>query len=391
MEASRSAAHSISSSSAYSAGSREDVHSTASAANPLTTRYGRRYLRNVPYPLPVDLPELQRQNLGTLLATNVLGKAVGSPLTEKHPPRTVLEIACGSGFWSAQCHDYLSELGCLNVSFTGLDIVNLAPNFRAHGINWRFVQHDLRKIPLPFEDESFDLIVLKDLSLVLQIGQPQQRILDEAIRVLRAGGVLEIWETDHIIRSLCPHPPPPPGKNANEHRQALLTGTFLISAATPFVPAKNKYLQDCNAWIQRALDKRKLSPAPCAGMLPLLLQEPEALSEVGGRRVAIPFGEMHWEQEDAMLVAGRELAVTSAGIESAGKGLTAEQTSVRSTALQVLVQFIESMEPLLKEVSGKNGEEWQRFWGMMMADLFEDGGANNGDCLELGVYWARKR
>jgi hypothetical protein len=42
--------------------------------------------------------------------------------------------------------------------------------------------------------------------------------------------------------------------------------------------------------------------------------------------------------------------------------LTEEQAALRYTALLVVIQMIESLEPLLKEVSGKNQEEWQRWW-----------------------------
>jgi len=303
-----------------------------------------------------------------------------------------LEIACGSGYWSSLCHDYLADLGCLNVSFTGLDIVHLAPDLQKQGINWRFVQHDIRKVPLPFEDEQFDLVLLKDLSLVVQLGPQSERLLDDAIRVLRSGGVLEIWETDHTIRSLLPHPPAPPSKRPEDHDCALRTGTFLISPATPFGKSQNKFLQDSNGWIQEALDRRKLSPMPCARMQPMLLQEPDTLKDIGFRRVAIPFGELNWERDDPDRHSAWQKSEIARGKTRVGQdsALTEEQESLRATALLVVVQLIESLEPLLKEVSGKNQEEWQRWWNWMITDLYENGGSSTGDCLEIGAYWARK-
>lgn len=364
--------------------------------NPFVLRHGRRYLRDLPYPLPCDLPEFQRQNLHTLLATSVFGRALGSSQKNQRPPQKILEIACGTGYWSSLCHDYLSGLGYDEVSFTGLDVVPIAGDLRKQGIDWKFVQHDLRKVPLPFDDGEFDIVVMKDLSMVVPIGSPSQRILDEATRILKSGGTLEIWETDHIIRSILPHPPPPPGKNPHEYACAVSTGTFLISPITPFTEVHNKFLQDSNSWIQEALDKRKLSPTPCARISQMLLQETETLHNVENRRVAIPLGELRWEREAAaeknpVKRRGSEAARGKKGSHSLDSvTLTDEQAALRYTALLVVIQMIESLEPLLKEVSGKNQEEWQRWWGWMMSNLLEQKGASSGECLEIGVWWCHK-
>jgi SAM-dependent methyltransferase len=305
----------------------------------------------------------------------------------------VLEIACGSGYWSSLCHEYLSGLGYENVSFTGLDIVPLAGDLGRQGIDWRFIQHDLRKVPLPFDDGEFDIVVMKDLSMVVPIGSPSQRILDESTRILKSGGTLEVWETDHIIRSILPHPPPPPGKNPHEYACAVSTRTFLISPITPFTEAHNKYLSDSNVWIQEALDRRKLAPSPCAPISQMLVQETDTLCNVENRRIAIPLGELRWERETAANPKrrGSEIAKgkkSSTSLESSS--LNEDQAALRYTALLVVIQMIESLEPLLKEVSGKNQEEWQRWWGSMMTNLLEQKGASSGECLELGVWWCRK-
>jgi SAM-dependent methyltransferase len=269
------------------------------------------------------------------------------------------------------------------------------------------------RLPLPFDDDEFDIVVMKDLSMVIPLGTPSQRVLDEATRILKSGGTLELWETDHIIRSILPHPPPPPGKNPQEYACAVSTGTFLISPITPFTEVQNKYLKDSNMWIQEALDLRKLSPTPCARMSQMLLQETETLRDVENRRVAVPLGELRWEREQA----GERNAAKRRGSE-AGKvkkgsvtfdtaTLTEEQAALRYTALLVVIQMIESLEPLLKEVSGKNQEEWQRWWyvaslesllhtklmqyrGWMMTNLLEQKGASSGECLEVGVWWCKK-
>ncbi|KAJ4984927.1 methyltransferase domain-containing protein [Stagonosporopsis vannaccii] len=371
------------------------------SAEPFILRHGRRYLRAVPYyPLPCDLPELQRQNLLTLLATSGIGRALGSTPSPQNPPKKVLELACGSGYWTAVCHEYLSGLGYEGVSYTGLDIVPLAGDLQRQGIDWKFVQHDLRKPPLPFDDDEFDLVVMKDMSLVVPLGALSQRILDEATRVLKSGGTLEVWETDHLIRSILPHPPPVPGKSDQERASAESSGTFLISPITPFTEVQNKYLRDSNAWIQEAFDRRKLSSMPCARISQMLLQETETLHSVGDSRIAIPLGELRWERELAKSAAEppkpkrRESESrpnpkkTSVALDAGT--LTDEQAALRYTALLVVVQLIESLEPLLKEVSGKNQEEWQRWWAGLMGNLLEQKGASSGECLEFGVWWCKK-
>ncbi|KAJ4384496.1 hypothetical protein N0V86_000095 [Didymella sp. IMI 355093] len=389
---------------------RGSVSSTSTQATrdestePFILRHGRRYLRGVQhYPLPCDLPELQRQNLHTLLATSVIGRAFGHTPSPQNPPKKVLELACGSGYWTAVCHDFLSGLGYEDVSYTGLDIVPLAGDLQRQGVDWKFVQHDLRKPPLPFDDDEFDIVVMKDMSLVVPLGALSQRILDEATRVLKSGGTLEVWETDHLIRSLLPHPPPVPGKSAQERATAETTGTFLISPITPFTEVQNKYLQDSNTWIQEALDRRKLSPTPCARISQMLLQETETLHSVGDRRIAIPLGELRWERELAASMPDAEKPKSKrresesqrpnnkkASLALDAGTLTDEQAALRYTALLVVVQMIESLEPLLKEVSGKNQEEWQRWWAGLMGNLLEQKGASSGECLEVGVWWCKK-
>jgi SAM-dependent methyltransferase len=277
-----------------------------------------------------------------------------------------------------------------------LDVVPIAPDLRREGVDWRFALHDLKKIPLPFDDGEFDVVMLKDLSMVVPRGQPTQRLMDECIRVLRQGGYLEIWESDHAIRSLLPHPPPSIGNRQEDHSQAVATGTFMISPGTPFANAQNKYLQDYNTWIAEALDRRKLTATPSARVAQLILQEADALNDFAYRRLAIPLGELRWERD------GTERPIPSHPSRPEARRrnsearrlkdgtLTEDQAALRYTALLVVIQMIESLEPILKEVSGKNAEEWQRWWAWMMEDLVERRGASTGECLEIGAWWARK-
>lgn len=194
---------------------------------PFVVRHGRTYLSDptLSYPLPVDLPELHRQTLRTLLLLQLFNGPLCSYRLGARPPQRVLEVACGSGFWSVMCHRYFAEQGHTGISFTGIDV---APSDTASGIGsaaagaaaasssgggsgngdapmaWRFVQHDLRRLPWPFANGEFDVVMVKDVSLATTTTM-QQALIDEYIRVLRPGGVLEMWESDHTLRMLRPH------------------------------------------------------------------------------------------------------------------------------------------------------------------------------------------
>ncbi|KAI9829241.1 MAG: hypothetical protein M1819_006421 [Sarea resinae] len=342
-------------------------------------RNGRRFLRDstIPYPLPCDLVELHRQNLRTILLTNVFGVPICAPSLRTNPPKKVLEVICGTGLWTSACHDYFKKLGHTNISFTGMDMAPLAPDLRDQGIDWRFVQHDLRDLPFPFVDEDFDLVFVKGLSQCVPPGASWQPLIDEFLRILRPEGVLEVWESDHIIRTIRTQPSPAPNLVEEEQWHADATGTFTISSQTPFTAAQNPFLREYSDWMQKALEKRRLSSCPCALVGPIFLQEMDELKELRNRRIAVPLGQMTWERDS---------------IQAGGKGLTADQAALRRTSLLAVVQMIESLEPVLKEAAGKSQDEWDRWWSGMMHDLWGNTGTGvAGECLEIGAWWGRKR
>jgi len=292
------------------------------------------------------------------------------------------------------CHDFFRSLGHSDVSFTGLDVAPLATDLNKQGVNWTFVQHDLRRVPFPFDDEQFDLVMVKDLSLVIPMSVAAQRLIDDSIRILSPGGTLEIWESDHLIRSLLPHPPISTSQHV-DHEHAIETGTFLISPATPFAPAQNRFIVQANAWIQEALDRRKYLPAPCTTIADTLHQQVDDLDTIGSRRIAMPLSELRWESDgskNSRYASEKGDHWQFKGKQRASEGaLNAEQASLRQTALVTVVQMIESLEPLLKEVNGKNAEEWAGWWAAMMRELLSPSkNALNGECLEIGAWWATK-
>ncbi|KAI4731591.1 hypothetical protein E4T49_00618 [Aureobasidium sp. EXF-10728] len=368
-------------------------------ANPFELRHGRRYLRDVTYPLPCDLSEIQRQSLRTLLGVTILGKPSCVPNVAKDVPKRVLELGCGSAFWTGSCHEWFTSLGHPNVEFTGLDFAPLAPDLRRQGVNWKFIQHDFRRFPWPFENDQFDYIMLKDLSLTVHMGLETQRFMDEILRILAPKGTLEIWESDHVLRCLLPQPLPPKGMTAEEEKTCRDTKTYLISTATPFAPAQNRYIADSNTWIHTALDKLNLPSSPCTRMAEILYQE-TSLVDVTSRRIAVPLGQMRWEKdsEGKLIRSGSSgnlfgtISPKASKPKVSGEAmLTDDQAAVRSTAMLTVIQKIESLEPLLKEASGKNAEEWTRWWAGMMTSLLDQENSGGGsEVLEIGAWWATK-
>lgn len=375
-------------------------------ANPFAKRNGRRCLRDttLPYPLPCDLTEIHRQTLRTMLLCQVFGGPICSSAFKEKAPKRVLEVACGTAFWSVMCHHHFAQRGSTNIAFTGIDIAPLAPQMESHNdMNFRFVPHDLRRIPLPFRDDEFNLVMVKDLSLVTPTNGSQQILMDEYLRILKPGGTLEIWDGDHSLRMLLPHAPPATREDDEDsedeeqvHTNAM--GTYTLTPQTPLAAPQNQYLQDYNGWISKALEARKLTPMPCTLIRPQLLQESETLIEIDSRRLAIPLGEVRWEREGVGGVSQTGAISSTSAAKGKQKGpndnhkqLTAGQMALRRTALMTVVQMIESLEPLLREASGKGQDEWDRWHGNMMNDLLKNNGTSWGECLEVGAWWARKK
>ena len=415
---------------------------------PFVVRNGRTFISDptLPYPLPVDLEELHRQSLRTLLLMQLFNGPICSPSFADKPPARVLEVGCGSGFWSMMCYRHFQKQGQhAGISFTGLDIAPISPGASGpsamsattggagdrsstgsasaatdsspeEGMKWRFVQHDMRRLPLPFRDEEFDLVMVKDMSLATSMTM-QQVLMDEYLRVLMPGGTIEIWESDHTLRMLRPHVPEgaasasAPGGDAEDteesssssdeeqQREPTQSGAYPMTANTPLSAPLNNFLVEYNGWLSKALERMSLCPVPCTLVGPMLVQEAEVLTAVGNRRLAVPLSEVRWEREG---VGGVVTKDGKSYIETKGKragkdappigaSLDPGAAALRRTALLTVVQMIQSLEHVLREVSGKSQDEWDGWLGKMMNNLMKENGTSWGECLEVGAWWARKR
>ncbi|UKZ69818.1 uncharacterized protein TrAtP1_010823 [Trichoderma atroviride] len=351
-----SRAESVSSASGQTSTSSRTVLSTdpsASlvAARPFVQRNGRTFLNDetLPYPLPSDLTELHRQALRTMLLIQVIGAPVLSPGLIKKPPQRVLEIGCGSGFWSTMCHQYFKSRGHGGLSFTGIDIAPLGPDNSSSAsedamkpsgdMQWKFIQHDLRQIPWPIPSEEYDLVMVKDVSYAVT-NKMMPTFIEECVRMVRPGGTFEMWDSDHLIRSLRPHVP-----------------TSTVSAE----------------------DAEQQAAAASLGAYPS------------------PLSEFRWEKEGIGGVITTDSKTESKGKEPPStpradkKTLTAGQIALRQTALLTQVQEIQALEPILREVSGKSQDEWDMWLGKMMSDLMDDNRTSLSECLEFGAWYAKKK
>ncbi|KAL2111327.1 hypothetical protein VUR80DRAFT_10281 [Thermomyces stellatus] len=170
-----------------------------------------------------------------------------------------------------------------------------------------------------------------------------------------------------------------------------------MTSNTPLSPPLNNYLVEYNSWVSRALEMRDVSAVPCTLMGPLLLQESEALTDVHSRRLAIPLSDVRWEKEGVGGVVtkdGKSYIDTrgkGARGEAGGKALSPAQAALRRTALEIVVQGVQGLEPMLREVSGKRVDEWEGWISKMAGDLMGEGGTSWGECLEVGAWWAQKK
>lgn len=340
---------------------------------PLIEQQGRLWIGDptLAYPLPCDHNEIARQIMNLECLSVCFGNIFCNSEFETRVPNRVLEVGCGPATWSHKCHNYFKSKGHSDVEFHGIDIVEICPNLRKLGVNWHFKQCDIRELKIPFPMEYFDFIFIKDASL---IRTPVPAWLELWIQYLRPGGVIEVWETDHVFRALLPHPPPAPGLPKKCYEQAAKTKTYTICPSTPWTDAKNQFLIDYNGWIQQVFSNSQLSTTPCSNVGLSFSTEGDSLENTGSRRIAIPLGHMQWEQDDPNC-----------------PDITNEQMALRKIFLYTTSRTMRSINHALIETSQKTPEEYARWWSQLTLELVGNTGISSGECLEAGAWWGTKK
>ncbi|KAK7969421.1 hypothetical protein PG996_002139 [Apiospora saccharicola] len=276
-------------------------------------------------------------------------------------------------------------------------------------MHWQFVQHDCRQIPWPLESAAFDLVVFKDMSAAFT-QKELAAVTDELVRVVRPGGVLEVWDVDSVLRSLKPNAPDtlananPIKRNGggsgeyyqrhqHHHSQQQQRkqqqkddayaelGVYDVDANI-LCPSKNPWIAEYNGWLSQACDARTVSPVPCATIGPFLVQEADTLEGMISKRFAVPLStDIRWERN----------RYNSSGTGAASAAIDSERAAIRNTALQCVVDLIGTWEPMLRSVNKMSQEGWDAWYAKATKNLMLEGGADGGECLEVGVWSVRKK
>ncbi|KAA8908935.1 hypothetical protein FN846DRAFT_776890 [Sphaerosporella brunnea] len=383
------------------------------------TRNGRKFYNDEtsPYPLPCDVKEMSRQALWHELHREVYGSYSNIDWQSEKIPSKVLELGCGSAIWSASMADYFASLGHPNVEFTGLDVVQSYTDMK--NVNFKFVKHSILIVPLPFEDNTFDYIMSRDMMLAAPTHSMYTGIMAELIRVLKPGGFVEVQCNDFVIRTI----------QRTTIPYANKVGTYDISSSVQLSSnSENPFIQQWNEKIQKAFLARNLPPVPCTVIGPVLVQEDSVIG-VQTKRLALPLDSIWWESasdsasETSSSDCSRRRSTGESSLESLSgppkqqfrkrrgsaaqshhystrrsstsadsymSPLNEEERAVRHLGKLAFVQLIEALEGILREHNDMDLDEWDSWYRDLMWNWFEGQGLRGGECLEFGAWWGRK-
>jgi len=115
---------------------------------------------------------------------------------------SVLDLACGNG----RLYEFFKGR---NVEYLGIDncekLIETAKRRYGDELNCKFIVGDI--LNLPFKEKSFDLILAVACLHLFPTKELQEKILTEAYRVLRIGGILiltcwNLWQPKYFFKQI---------------------------------------------------------------------------------------------------------------------------------------------------------------------------------------------
>jgi len=117
-----------------------------------------------------------------------------------YPGQTVLEVGCGTGFFTLSAAQFIGDQGCLvamDVLSESIEIVSKKVQ-TANLKNVRVIKGDAMNTML--DAESMDAVLL--FGMIPAPMLPLNRLLPEMYRILKPGGTMAVWPPSWIRQSI---------------------------------------------------------------------------------------------------------------------------------------------------------------------------------------------
>ncbi|EJF67225.1 S-adenosyl-L-methionine-dependent methyltransferase [Dichomitus squalens LYAD-421 SS1] len=166
----------------------------------------------------------------------------------KKPPSDVLDLGCGEGFWVLHAAKLWKSS---NTRIVGLDLIDvhnneagevhphLEPEHAAKNVVWK--RANFVKYPLPFPDNSFDLVRMANLTLCIPVSR-WKFVLTQVRRVLRPGGRLELIDDDLFFPTILPRPTrdDPRSLSRPNYQRAANSENIVLGLSSPISRARSE-------------------------------------------------------------------------------------------------------------------------------------------------------
>jgi ubiquinone/menaquinone biosynthesis C-methylase UbiE len=163
---------------------------------------GHRVLTTTPYVLPKDKAEGDRLDLQHYLVRHV---AQGNYRAPVRSPRTILDVATGTGIWA---REIAQQFPLARVIGFDIDRTPLERSLEVLGPSGQFPENFSFQLadalqPFPFADQEFDFVHARFISPFVPIPAWPQ-VVGEMMRILAPGGIIEIVELETPPTSASP-------------------------------------------------------------------------------------------------------------------------------------------------------------------------------------------